>query len=80
MASSEAKAARPEAPDIAAQLDELRAEVERLAREHVAPAVAEATDAAEAQAEKLAAQVRAHPLAAVLVAAGVGYLLGRLTR
>ena len=59
------------------QIRRLRDEVEKLARERVPPAVAQA---AEAQAEAVAAHVRAHPIRSVLIAAGIGLLIGRLMR
>ena len=40
----------------------------------------QAKDMASDQAEMLSEQVRESPLAAILIAAGVGYLLGRIAR
>ena len=77
--------------DAAAQIAWLREQVEALMKDRVAPAVAEAAgsaasamhDAAGAvreQAEAVSGMVREQPLLAILIAAAVGYVLGRTTR
>lgn len=73
------------------QIRELREQVESLMRERVTPVLADAAgraqDAvrqargmAEEQAEALSSRVREAPIASVVIAAGVGFLLGRLLR
>ena len=66
--------------DTAAQIARLREQVEALMQDRVKPAVAEAADAMHEHAEAVAGKVREQPLLAVLIAAAVGYVLGRATR
>jgi ElaB/YqjD/DUF883 family membrane-anchored ribosome-binding protein len=77
--------------DATAQIARLREQVESLMKERVTPAVAEmagraeqavydATGAARDQAAAISSKVREQPLIALLVAAGVGYILGRAMR
>lgn len=77
--------------DTHVQIDKLRAQVEALMNDRVTPAVADAAGRAESavhaaadtvrgQTEMVTAKVREQPLLAVLIAAGVGYVLGRVTR
>jgi ElaB/YqjD/DUF883 family membrane-anchored ribosome-binding protein len=78
------------ADDAMTELARLRAQVESLMRDKVATVVdgaerieAAARDAADLmhdRAEDLSRTVRERPLTAVLVAVGVGYLIGRLAR
>jgi ElaB/YqjD/DUF883 family membrane-anchored ribosome-binding protein len=79
------------ADDAKTQIAQLRKQVEQLMSERVTPALADAADRIQAtskqasdmardQAEMLSEHVRDQPLIAVLVAAGVGYLLGRIAR
>jgi len=79
------------ADDAKSQIAQLRKQVEQLMSERVTPALADAagrveatarqaSDLARDQAEMLSEKVRDQPLIAVLVAAGVGYLLGRIAR
>ena len=79
------------ADDAKGQIAQLRKQVEQLMSERVTPALADAagrvettakqaSDMARDQAEMLSEHVRDQPLIAVLVAAGVGYLLGRIAR
>jgi len=79
------------AEDAMAQIARLRAQVETLMRDRVAPAVGDAAgrvesaayDAADmmrGRADDIAVAVRDRPLAAVCVAAVVGFLLGRMGR
>ena len=77
--------------DAKAQIAQLRDQVQNLMSERVTPALSNAADTAEDyarqardmasdQAEMLSDQVRESPLAAIMIAAGVGYLLGRIAR
>ncbi len=79
------------ANDAKEQIAKLREQVEVLMRDRVSPAIADAADRAgstaraaadmaQDQAEALSGQVREQPLIALLVAAGVGYLIGRIIR
>jgi len=70
--------------DTQRQINQLREQVETLMREHVTPAVTDIADRAETvvrrgreQAEAVSGQVQERPLLAILVAVGIGYLLGR---
>jgi ElaB/YqjD/DUF883 family membrane-anchored ribosome-binding protein len=73
------------------QIAHLRAQVEALMKDRVTPAVTDMAGRAENvvnsaatmvrdQAQTLSGHVREQPLMAVLVATGIGYLLGRLVR
>jgi len=77
--------------DATAQIARLREQVEALMKDRVTPVVADAAGRAESavhaaadtmrgQAEMVTSKVREQPLLAVLIAAGVGYVLGRATR
>jgi ElaB/YqjD/DUF883 family membrane-anchored ribosome-binding protein len=77
--------------DPTVQIAHLRAQVEALMRERVTPAVTDMAGCAENfvnsaasmvrdHAQSVSGQVREQPLVSVLVAAGVGYVLGRLVR
>jgi len=77
--------------DAHVQIARLREQVEALMKDRVTPAVADAAGRAEAavhgaagavrdQAEMVSDKVREQPLLAVLIAAAVGYALGRVTR
>jgi ElaB/YqjD/DUF883 family membrane-anchored ribosome-binding protein len=77
--------------DPAEQIAHLRAQVEALMKDRVTPAVTDMAGRAENvlnsaatmvrdQAQSLSGQVRDQPFISVLVAAGVGYLLGRIVR
>lgn len=77
--------------DAHAQIARLREQVEALMKDRITPAVADAAGRAETavygaagavrdQAEALSGRVRDQPLVAVLIAAGVGFLLGRVMR
>ncbi|MGA8197042.1 MAG: hypothetical protein WB902_27190 [Acetobacteraceae bacterium] len=79
------------AEDATSQIARLREQVEALMKDRVTPAVTEAAGRAEAamygaagkvrdQAEVVSGRVREQPLLAILIAAGVGYVLGRVTR
>jgi ElaB/YqjD/DUF883 family membrane-anchored ribosome-binding protein len=69
--------------DIHEQLRNLRAQVSSLLERTpglVADGMRQARDVASHQAEAVAGQVREQPLIAVLVAAAVGFVLGRISR
>jgi len=73
--------------DAEAQIARLREQVERLIRDKVVPASeqlgAHAREAAAAfteETEAMKQMVRARPIAAVLIAAAVGFVLGRAVR
>ena len=77
--------------DATAQIARLREQVETLMKDRVTPAVAAAADRAQSamhgaadtmrgQVETLSGKVREQPMLAILIAAAVGYVLGRLTR
>ena len=79
------------AEDATSQIARLREQVEALMKDRVTPAVADAAGRAEAamygaadavrgQAETVSGKVREQPLLAILIAAGVGYALGRVLR
>lgn len=72
------------------QIAQLREQVQQLMSERVTPVLADAAGRAEDaarrarefttdQAEALSERVRDQPLIAILVAAGVGYLIGRIS-
>ena len=77
--------------DATAQIAHLRAQVEELMKERIAPAVADFAGRAEAavssarnavqdQAESVSSRVRDQPLIAIALAAGIGWVIGRLMR
>ena len=69
--------------DIHEQLRNLRAQVSSLLERTpslVADSMRQARDVASDQAEAVAGKVREQPLVAVLVAAAVGFVLGRISR
>jgi ElaB/YqjD/DUF883 family membrane-anchored ribosome-binding protein len=77
--------------DATTQIARLREQVEALMKDRVTPAVADAAGRAESamytaagavrdQADAVSGRVREQPLLAVLIAAAVGYVLGRATR
>ncbi len=79
------------AQDAKEQIAQLRAQVQSLMNERVTPALSQAADTAqqyaqqakdiyEDQTEMLSERVRESPMVAILIAAGVGYLLGRIFR
>jgi ElaB/YqjD/DUF883 family membrane-anchored ribosome-binding protein len=72
------------------QVARLREQVEALMRDRITPAVANAAGRAEDavhraagavrdQAESASRTVRSHPLPAVLIAAAIGFVLGRVS-
>jgi ElaB/YqjD/DUF883 family membrane-anchored ribosome-binding protein len=69
------------------EIARLRAQLEALLKEKVTPAVAaiagraeDAAQSAREQADVLAGHIRERPLTAVLIAAAVGWLIGRAMR
>jgi ElaB/YqjD/DUF883 family membrane-anchored ribosome-binding protein len=77
--------------DTSAQIARLREQVETLMKDKVTPALADAAGRAESamysaadvvreQADNVSGRVREQPLLAILIAAGVGYVLGRAMR
>lgn len=73
------------------QIARLRRQVEALMNDRVTPMVSNAagraeaalhtaTDSVRGQADALSGQVKKQPLAAIAVAAGVGFLIGRIIR
>ena len=79
------------AEDANAQIARLREQVEALMKDRITPAVADvagraesavygAADTVREQMENVSGRVRDQPLIAILVAAAVGYILGRATR
>jgi len=77
--------------DAKEQIAQLRDQVQQLMSERVTPALANAAGTAqdyarqarhiyEDQTEALSERVRESPMIAILVAAGVGYLIGRIAR
>ncbi len=77
--------------DAKTQIAQLRRQVESLMSDRVTPALANVADKAESvarqgidytrnQAEAVSDQVREQPLIAIGLAAGLGYLLGRIFR
>jgi ElaB/YqjD/DUF883 family membrane-anchored ribosome-binding protein len=77
--------------DATAQIARLREQVETLMKDRITPAVADAAGRAENamygaagavrdQAEAISGRVRDQPLVAVLVAAAVGFVIGRAMR
>jgi ElaB/YqjD/DUF883 family membrane-anchored ribosome-binding protein len=66
------------------QIARLQVQVDALMRDRVTPIVADAAsrvqgavDAVHGQAENVSSRVEQRPLSALLVAAGVGFILGR---
>ena len=77
--------------DAKEQIAQLREQVQTLMNERVTPALSQAADTAqqyasqaremyEDQTEMLSERVRESPILAVLIAAGVGYIVGRIAR
>ena len=70
--------------DTQRQINDLRAQVETLMRDRVTPAVTDVAGRAETamrrtreQVEAVSGEVQERPLLAIVVAVGIGYLLGR---
>lgn len=77
--------------DAKEQIAQLRDQVQALMSERVTPALANAADSAQKyvdqardaysdNAEALSERVRESPMVAILIATGVGYLIGRIAR
>ena len=84
---SEAKTGHARDEDAHAQIARLRAQVETLMKDRVGPALAGSAERAEhamgtvrGQAEVVSGQIKEQPLLAVLAAAAIGFVLGRITR
>ena len=74
---------QPPDTDLYSQVERLRHELDSLIERSgpaVSDAVRQASDVARDRADALAGRVRTQPLTSVLIAAGVGYVLGRLMR
>jgi ElaB/YqjD/DUF883 family membrane-anchored ribosome-binding protein len=69
-----------ESGDLWDQLASLRSQIEQLTEERIRPAVADAASQIKNQTDALEARVRDQPLAAVAIAFGLGFLLGRAMR
>jgi ElaB/YqjD/DUF883 family membrane-anchored ribosome-binding protein len=83
--------AREKLQDTQSQIERLRQQVEALMKDRVTPAVADFAGRAEnavhststavrEQAEAVSGRVRQQPLIAILIAAGVGWVIGRAMR
>jgi ElaB/YqjD/DUF883 family membrane-anchored ribosome-binding protein len=79
------------AADAKAQIRQLRDQVDALMRERVSPMIADAAgraqdaarhaqDIAHDQVENLSGRVRETPITSVLIAAAIGFLIGRIAR
>lgn len=77
--------------DLNEEIAQLRRQIEELFQERVAPTLSDAAQRTEAavrsafetvceQAEAVSGRAREQPLTALLIAAAVGYLIGRLSR
>lgn len=77
--------------DAQAQIARLREQVEALMKDRVTPAVAEfagraenavhsATGVVRDQAQAVSGRVKDQPLIAIMIAAGVGWIIGRVMR
>ena len=77
----------PKAEDASEQIAKLREQVEMLMKDRITPALQDAASRAETamgavkdQAEAVSGQVRSQPLIAILIAAAIGFALGRVLR
>ncbi len=82
-----AQSSMPNSDDVTDTVARLRAQVETLMNERVTPALADAASRAEStlsamrgQADTMSGYVKDQPLPAVLIAAVVGFLAGRVLR
>ena len=77
--------------DASEQIAQLREQVQSLMNDRVAPVISQAADTAQQyasqardiyqdQSEALSERVRESPIVAILVATGVGYIIGRIAR
>ncbi len=73
------------------QIAQLRDQVQSLMNDRVAPAISQAADTAQQyasqardvyqdQSEALSERIRESPIVAILLATGLGYILGRVAR
>jgi ElaB/YqjD/DUF883 family membrane-anchored ribosome-binding protein len=83
--------ARGKLDDAQTQIARLREQVEALMKDRVTPAVADfagraenamhtASDAVRGQADAVSGHVREQPLIAIVIAAAVGWIIGRVMR
>jgi ElaB/YqjD/DUF883 family membrane-anchored ribosome-binding protein len=83
--------ARARMEDANAQIARLREQVDTLMRDRVSPAISDFAGRAESamsgasgvvrdQAEAVSGRVREQPLIAILIAAGIGWAIGRVMR
>jgi hypothetical protein len=83
--------ARGKLDDAQAQIERLREQVEALMKDRVTPAIADFAGRAESavntakgavrhQADAVSGQVRQQPLIALLIAAALGWIIGRAMR
>jgi ElaB/YqjD/DUF883 family membrane-anchored ribosome-binding protein len=83
--------ARGKMNDAQAQIERLREQVEALMKDRVTPAIADFAGRAESavssasgsvkhQAEAVSSRVKQQPLMAILIAAAVGWVIGRAMR
>lgn len=77
----------PNPADTTEQIAKLREQVEVLMRERVTPVLADAASRAESalgtvreQTEAMSERVREQPIPAMMIAAAVGFLIGRVMR
>ena len=86
-----AETAANKVEDTTTQIARLREQVEALMKDKVTPALADAAGRAESamygaadvvreQADNVSGRVREQPLLAIALAAGIGYVLGRVMR
>jgi ElaB/YqjD/DUF883 family membrane-anchored ribosome-binding protein len=83
--------ARGKMDDAQAQIERLRVQVEALMKDRVTPAIADFAGRAESaigsasgsvkhQAEAVSSRVKQQPLMAILIAAAIGWIIGRAMR
>ena len=83
--------ARGKMDDAQAQIERLRAQMDTLMKDRVTPAIADFAGRAESavnsasgsvkhQAEAVSSRVRQQPLIAILIAAAIGWVIGRAMR
>ncbi len=89
--ASTAETLQDAANDAKAQIRQLRDQVDTLMRERVTPMISDAAgraqdaarqaqDLAHDQVENLSGRVRETPITSVLIAAAIGFLIGRIAR
>jgi ElaB/YqjD/DUF883 family membrane-anchored ribosome-binding protein len=89
--ASYSETANNKVEDATTQIARLREQVEALMKDRVTPALADAAGRAESavygaadvvreQADNVSGRVREQPLTAILIAVGIGFVLGRALR